>query len=287
MGEKKVWLITGSSTGFGRELAEEALAQGYRVVATARKPEVLADLVEKFPETACAVKMDVTKPDEVRAAIAEAVKEFGRVDVLVNNAGYGLIGAVEEATEAQFRHQFETNVFGAVDVMKAVLPQMREQKNGHILNVSSVGGFIAFPSAGYYTATKFALEAFSEAIAAEAAHHGIKVTIVEPGAFRTDFSGRSLAVSENRMAEIYPSTDFFLGWLQENDGKQPGDPRKAAQAMIKAVESENPPMRLPLGEDAITAIEAELEKVKNDIAPWRKTGVETTFPGMKASSIGG
>ncbi len=287
MSEKKVWFITGSSTGFGRELAEEALAQGYRVVATARKPEVLQNLVEKYPETARAVKLDVTKPDEVRTAIAEAVKEFGKVDVLVNNAGYGLIGAVEEATDAQFRHQFETNVFGAVDVMRAVLPQMREQKSGHILNISSVGGFIAFPSSGFYTASKFALEAFSEALSKEVEAHGIKVTIVEPGAFRTDFNGRSLAVAENRMAELYPSTDFFLGWLQENDGKQPGDPRKAAQAMIKVVESENPPLRLPLGEDAIVAIETELENVKTDITPWRQVGVNTAFEGMKAGMIGG
>lgn len=287
MSDKKVWLITGSSTGFGRELAEEALAQGYRVVATARKPEVLQDLVDKYPDTARAVKLDVTKPDEVRAAVAAAVKEFGAVDVLVNNAGYGLIGAVEEVTDAQFRQQFETNVFGAVDVMKAVLPQMREQKRGHILNVSSVGGFIAFPSSGYYTASKFALEAFSEAVAHEAAHLGIKVTIVEPGAFRTDFNGRSLTVGENRLGEVYPTTDNFLGWLRENDGKQPGDPRKAAQAIIKVVEAENPPLRLPLGEDAVTAIEAELEKVKNDIAPWRETGVNTAFPGMKAGTVGG
>ena len=185
------------------------MAQGYRVVATARKPEILQDLVEKYPDTARAIKLDVTKPDEVRAAIAEAVKEFGKIDVLVNNAGYGLIGAVEEATEAQFRHQFETNVFGAVDVMKAVLPQMRQQKSGHILNVSSVGGFIAFPSSGYYTASKFALEAFSEAVAAEAAPHGIKVTIVEPGAFRTDFNGRSLSVGEIEWRKFIRQPIFF------------------------------------------------------------------------------
>ena len=286
MSEKKVWFITGSSTGFGRELAEEALAQGYKVVATARKTEVLQDLIEKYPDNARAVKLDVTKPDEVRAAIDEAVEEFGRVDVVVNNAGYGLIGAIEEATDEQFRHQFETNVFGAVDVMRAILPQMRRQQSGHILNLSSVGGFIAFPSSGFYTASKFALEAFSEALAAEAAHLGIKVTIVEPGAFRTDFNGRSLAIGENRMAE-YPSTESFLGWLKEMDGKQPGDPRKAAQAMIKVVESENPPLRLPLGEDAIVAIETELETVKADIAPWRQTGVDTNFEGMKAGMIGG
>lgn len=287
MSEKKVWFITGSSTGFGRELAEEVLEQGHHLVATARKPEVLQDFAEKYPDTSLALKLDVTKPDEVRSAIAEAVTKFGRIDVLVNNAGYGLIGAVEEATDEQFRHQFETNVFGAVDVMRAVLPQMRDQKSGHILNISSVGGFIAFPSSGYYTASKFALEAFSEALAAEATHLGVKVTIVEPGAFRTDFNGRSLAVGENRLGDLYPSTDGFLGWLKENDGKQPGDPRKAAQAMIKVVESEHPPLRLPLGEDSIMAIEAELENVKKDIAPWREVGVETTFPGMKAQTIGG
>lgn len=287
MSEKKVWFITGSSTGFGRELAEELLMQGHRVVTTARNPAVLADLVERYPETVRALRLDVTKPDEVRAAVADAVNEFGRIDVLVNNAGYGLIGAIEEATDEQFRHQFETNVFGAVDVMRAVLPQMRVQKSGHILNISSVAGFIAFPSSAFYTSSKFALEAFSEALAAEAAHLGIKVTIVEPGAFRTDFNGRSLAIGENRMQDIYPSTDGFLGWLKENDGKQPGDPRKAAQAMIKVVESENPPLRLPLGEDAILAIEAELEKVKNDIGPWRQVGVETTYPGMTAQAIGG
>lgn len=287
MSKEKVWFITGSSTGFGRELAEELLEQGYKVVATARKPETLADLTEKYPETARAVRLDVTNAEEVRAAVKEAVDAFGRIDVLVNNAGYGLIGAIEEVSDAQFRHQFETNVFGAVDVMKAVLPQMRAQKSGHILNLSSVGGFVSFPSAAYYTASKFALEAFSESLAAEAAHHGIKVTIVEPGAFRTDFNGRSLAVGDNLLGDVYPTTEGFSNWLKDMDGKQPGDPRKAAQAMIKAAASENPPLRLPLGQDAIETIEAELENVKNDIAPWRETGVNTTFPGMTAGAIGG
>jgi NAD(P)-dependent dehydrogenase (short-subunit alcohol dehydrogenase family) len=286
MSDKKVWFITGSSTGFGRELTEELLEQDYKVVATARKPEVLQDLVEKYPETVRAVRLDVTKPEEARAAIDAAVKEFGRVDVLVNNAGYGLIGAIEEPSDEQIRQQFETNVFGVINVLRAALPVLREQKGGHILNLSSVGGFVAFPSSGYYTGSKFAVEAFSEALAGEAAHHGIKVTIVEPGAFRTDFNGRSLGTPANQMPE-YPSTEQFLGWLQEMDGKQPGDPRKAAQAMIKITEVENPPMRLILGEDAITTIEAELEKVKQDIAPWRELGVNTTFEGMKAGAIGG
>ena len=286
MSSNKVWFITGSSTGFGRELAEELLEQGHKVVATARKPESLSDLTAKYPDTVRAVKLDVTKPGEVRAAVAEAVKAFGRIDVLVNNAGYGLIGAVEEATDAQIRHQFETNVFGALDVVRAVLPQMREQKSGHILNLSSVGGFVSFPSSGHYSATKFALEAYSESLAKEGEALGIKVTIVEPGAFRTDFNGRSLALAEGQLP-VYPSTKYFTDWLIENDGKQPGDPRKAAKAMIKAVEAENTPLRLALGEDAITTIEAEIEAVSKNIAEWRQIGVETTFEGMKAGAIGG
>ena len=287
MSDKKVWFITGSSTGFGRELAEEALAQGHKVVATARKPETLEDLVSKYPEAARAVRLDVTDRDEVGKAIDEAVRAFGRVDVVVNNAGYGLMGALEEPTDEQIRQQFETNLFGAINVMRGALPQLRRQGGGHVLNVSSVGGFIAFPATGYYTASKFALEALSEALAGEAAQHGVKVTVVEPGAFRTDFNGRSLHLPETRMAAEYPATDEFVNWLQEMDGKQPGDPRKAAQAMIKVVESEHPPLRLPLGEDAVTAIEAELEAVKQDIAPWRATAVDTAFAGATFGAIGG
>lgn len=286
MSEKKVWFITGSSTGFGRELAEEALAQDFKVAATARKPEILQALIEKYPNNARAIKLDVTKPDEVRAAIAETLKEFGRIDVVVNNAGYGLIGAIEEATDAQIRRQFETNVFGALDVMRAVLPQMRGQKSGRILNLSSVGGFMAFSSTGFYSATKFALEALSEALQKEVEPFGIKVTIVEPGAFRTDFNGRSLAVAENRLP-VYDSTEGFLDWLRKMDGKQPGDPRKAAQAMIKIAESENPPQRFLLGDDAIQAVESKIENIEADIAASRKIGIDTNFAGMKAGLIGG
>lgn len=284
--EKNVWFITGSSTGFGRELAEEALTQGHKVVATARKPETLNDLIEQHPQTARVVRMDVTNKDEVQTAVKEAIREFGRIDVLVNNAGYGLMGALEEPTDEQIRQQFETNLFGALNVMRAILPQMRKQQSGHILNVSSVGGFMAFPATGYYSASKFALEALSEALAAEAARHGIRVTIVEPGAFRTDFNGRSLQLPETRMKE-YPATDEFVNWLKAMDGKQPGDPRKAAQAMIKVVESENPPLRLPLGEDAVTALEGKLETVKKGIAPWREVSVDTAFEGAIIGAIGG
>jgi NAD(P)-dependent dehydrogenase (short-subunit alcohol dehydrogenase family) len=286
MGDKKVWFITGSSTGFGRELAEEALAQGHRVVATARRPEVLQELTEEYPETARTVRLDVTQPEEVRAAISEALREFGRIDVVVNNAGYGAIGALEEYSDEQLRRQFETNFFGAVDVTRAALPVLRAQRSGHIINISSVGGFVSFPSGGLYCASKFALEAVSEALAAEVEAHGIKVTIVEPGAFRTAFNGGALDVAARRMSE-YPSTEQFLSWLKENDGRQPGDPRKAARAMIQVVESANPPLRLPLGEDALTAIEGKLANVKEEIARWREIGAATAYEGATYSAIGG
>ena len=286
MSDRKVWFITGSSTGFGRELAEAALAQGHRVVATARRPEVLRELTQSYPETARAVRLDVTKPEEVRAAISEAVKEFGRIDVVVNNAGYGAVGALEEYSDEQLRRQFETNFFGAVDVTRAALPVLRAQGSGHVVNISSVGGFVSFPSGGLYCASKFALEAVSEALAAEVAAHGIKVTIVEPGAFRTRFNGGALDVAANRTGE-YPSTEQFLGWLRENDGKQPGDPRKAARAIIKAVEAENPPLRLPLGEDSITAIEGKLANVREEVARWREVGAATSYEGAVYSAIGG
>lgn len=284
--ESRVWFITGSSTGFGRELAEEALAQGHRVVATARRPETLDDLVQKYPQTARAVRLDVTQVEEVRAAVDEAVKAFGRIDVLVNNAGYGLIGALEEVSDEQLRRQFETNFFGAANVLRAALPVLRRQQSGHVLNFSSVGGFVSFPAASPYTATKFALEALSESLAQEVAHLGIKVTIVEPGAFRTDFNGRSLDAPQNRIPD-YAATEQFLSWLRANDGRQPGDPRKAARAVIKVVESAQPPLRLPLGADAVGAIEAKLEAVKKEIGEWRQVAVETAYDGATASSIGG
>ncbi len=180
MSESKVWFITGTSSGFGKSLAEEVLAKGERVVATARKPEVLADLIEKYPETARAVKLDVNNLQEVKTAVSEAIKEFGRIDVLVNNAGYALVGAIEETTDEQIRRQFDTNVFGVLNVTREVLPVLREQKSGHIVNIGSVVGISAAPSMGIYSATKFALEGLSEALAAEVAPFGIKTMIVEP-----------------------------------------------------------------------------------------------------------
>jgi NAD(P)-dependent dehydrogenase (short-subunit alcohol dehydrogenase family) len=277
MSEQKVWFITGTSSGLGRQLTEEALAQGYRVVATARNPEVLKDVIEKYSQTARAVKLDVTNLEEVKISVKEALEAFGRIDVLVNNAGYGLVGAIEEPSDAQIRQQFETNVFGVLNVLRASLPVLREQRSGHILNISSRLGFFAFPSYGFYSATKFALHGLSEALAQEVALHGIKVTIVEPGGLRTDFVRRSLSEPENMLPEVYPSTASFLNRIYEADGKQPGDPRKAARLMIEIVESEKPPLHLPLGEDSYTRIEEQLEKWQQEFSLWREKGIATAF----------
>jgi NAD(P)-dependent dehydrogenase (short-subunit alcohol dehydrogenase family) len=282
----RVWFITGSSTGFGRSLTEAVLKHGDRVVATARKPEQLGDLVDQYPETAKAIRLDVTNPNEVRDAINSALDTFGRIDVVVNNAGYGVLGAIEEVSDDAIRHQFETNVFGALDVMRAVLPVMRKQHSGHILNISSVGGFVAFGGTGIYCGTKFALEGLSEALAKEVESLGIKVTIVEPGAFRTDFNGRSLAVPD-RLIDDYASTSGeFLNWIQDMDGKQPGDPNKAALAMIQAVESDNPPLRLPLGADAVSTISEKLESVKAELDAWEQVAINTAFEGVEVGAIG-
>ncbi len=283
----KVWLITGSSTGFGRSLTEAVLKKGDSVIATARKPEQLDDLVTKYTDTAKAVRLDVTNPQEVHNAVNAAIDAFSRIDVLVNNAGYGTVGAIEEVSDEAIRRQFDTNVFGALEMMRTVLPIMRQQRSGHILNVSSVGGFASFGATGIYCATKFALEALSEALAKEVAALGIKVTIIEPGAFRTDFNGRSLSAPEQLMEDYAPISGSFLKWLEDVDGKQPGDPDKAAAAMIQVVESDNPPLRLALGADAVAAIEEKLKSVKAELDAWKEVSVNTAFDGVEIGAIGG
>jgi NADP-dependent 3-hydroxy acid dehydrogenase YdfG len=275
MSESKVWFITGTSSGFGKALAEEVLAKGDKVVATARKPEVLQDLIEQYPETARAVKLDVTNKSDAKNAITEAIKEFGRIDILVNNAGYALVGAIEEAGDEQVRRQFDTNVFGVLNVTREALPVLREQKSGHIVNIGSVVGWSAFPSMGIYSATKFALEGLSEALAAEVAPLGIKTMIVEPGPFATNgFS--SFAYAENLLPNAYPTTAQFGETSQEFQSIA-GDPVKAARVIIEAVESENPPFRLPLGLMAFEGIEAKLEQVKQEISSWKTRAIDTNF----------
>jgi len=274
--EGRVWLITGGSSGFGRALAEAALARGNRVAATARRAERLEDLVRQAPDRALAVALDVTDPEAVRRAVGEVLERFGRLDVLVNNAGHGQVGAVEETTEEELREIFDVHVFGPAALVRAVLPAMRERRSGAIVQMSSFGGQVAYPGFSAYCATKFALEGFSEALAPEVEPFGIKVLIVEPGAFRTGFSGGALAQSREtpEYAEtVGPTREMITGM----NGTQPGDPAKAAQAIIAALDSEDTPLRLPLGADAVDGIRGKLDSVRAELDRWEAVATSTAF----------
>jgi NAD(P)-dependent dehydrogenase (short-subunit alcohol dehydrogenase family) len=271
--QSRVWFITGASTGFGRELAKAALDQGDRVVATARKPETVADLQQQYPDHARAVRLDVTDSAQVKSAVQAAVDAFGRIDVLVNNAGYGLVGALEEVSEEQIRQQFETNLFGLLSVTRAVLPLLREQKSGHILNVTSVGGQVSFPTFGLYHGTKYAIEGISESLAQEVAAFGIKVTIIEPGGFKTDFGSRSL-VRGKRIPAYQPVYETLL---KAFEGATYGDPARAAQAMLQVVESGEPPLRLALGADALHLIRGKFNVELEEYRRWEAVTVSTAF----------
>lgn len=273
----KVWLITGSSTGFGRALAIAVLKHGDYLVATARKPEQLDDLISEYPDTARAVRLDVTNPTDIKAAIDTAIEAFGRIDVLVNNAGYGLIGALEEVSDEQIRRNFETNLFGAINMMRAALPIMRQQKAGHIINMSAIAGFANELGFSIYGGAKFALEGVSEAVHGEVAPLGIKVTIVEPGPFRTDFIGRSLERAKNSIDDYKPTVGQFLQFLDKIEGSQPGDPEKAAQVLIQVVNSENPPTRLVLGKYAYGKFRQKIKSLNTELGTWESVAVNTDF----------
>jgi NAD(P)-dependent dehydrogenase (short-subunit alcohol dehydrogenase family) len=273
-----VWFITGCSTGFGREIALAVLARGWRAVITARDPGSVSDLASANPENALALKLDVTSPDAVSAAIAEAKAKFGRIDVLVNNAGYGYLSAVEEGEDNEVRAMFEVNFFGAVSAIKAVLPVMREQGAGHIVNITSVGGLVGNPGSGYYAATKFALEGLGEALARETSELGIKVTTVEPGPFRTDWAGRSLKQT-SRTIDAYASiAGRRRADVAANSGRQPGDPVRAALAIIAAVEAQAPPSNLVLGRQGLGVVRKKLGRLINDLDTWEATTVGADFP---------
>ena len=276
--EKPVWFITGCSTGFGRDLVTLLLQQGYRVVATARDVTKVADLVEGHEADALALALDVTDLDAVHHAVKQTEEKFGRIDVLVNNAGYGYMAAVEEGEDAPIRTMFDTNVFGLIDMTKAVLPGMRAQKSGFVVNLSSIAGLRAFPGSGYYSATKHAVEAVSEALAQEGAPLGIKVLLVEPGPFRTDFAGRSLGLSKTVIADYDSTVHARLRMMQGYSGSQKGDPIRAAQAIIDVVNAPNPPLRLVLGAMALDGARQKLEMVKNDIDAWEATTLGADFP---------
>jgi NADP-dependent 3-hydroxy acid dehydrogenase YdfG len=277
--ESPVWFITGCSTGFGRELVTLLLRQGYRVVATARDVTKISGLIEGHEDKGLALALDVTDADAIHHAVKQAEEKFGQIDVLVNNAGYGYFGALEEGEDNQVRTMFDTNVFGLIDMTKAVLPGMRARHSGFVVNLSSIGGLVAFPGTGYYTATKHAVEALSEALSHEAAHLGIKVLIVEPGPFRTDFAGRSINMSKTIIDDYDSTSGERRRQTETRNGRQQGDPVRAAQAIIDVVNAPNPPLRLLLGKPAIDTARAKLEKLRADFDAWEETTLGADFPG--------
>jgi len=261
---KHVWFITGCSTGFGRELSVILLKRGYRVVATARDKSKVEDIVAGNPKNGLALALDVDKQGQIDAAVKAAEARFGRIDVLVNNAGYGYLAAVEEGDDADIRAMFETNFFGLAAMTRAVLPIMRAQRSGAIVNISSVGGFIGFPGSGYYAATKFAVEGLSESLSKEVGSLGIKVIIVEPGPFRTDWAGRSLK-TPRKPVDAYADTAIARRrQIQGISGTQAGDPVRASEAIIATVEKKDAPLRLPLGGVAYDAIAAEIAALRKE-----------------------
>jgi NAD(P)-dependent dehydrogenase (short-subunit alcohol dehydrogenase family) len=274
----KVWLITGCSTGFGRELAKEVLSSGYRAAVTARNPDDIKDIVAEYPDTAIALKLDVTNADDIKTAVQLVKEKFGQIDVLVNNAGIGYFGAVEESEEQEIRRMFEINFFGLTNMIKAVLPTMRAQRSGHIVNVASIGGLVGFPAVGFYNATKFAVDGLSEALAKETAPLGIKVTVIAPSGFRTDWAGRSANNSSIVIDDYKTTAEANKNNIRGYSGKQPGDPVRAAKAIVKAVEAEHPPLRLLLGVAALKGARNKLEELKKDFDTWEETTTGADFP---------
>jgi NAD(P)-dependent dehydrogenase (short-subunit alcohol dehydrogenase family) len=273
-----VWFITGCSTGFGRELAKLVLARGWRAVVTARDKARVADLARGAGDRALALGLDVTDAAQVAAAVETAGERFGGIDVLVNNAGYGYQASAEEGEDAEIRAQFEANVFGLFALTRAVLPGMRARRSGHILNITSVAGFVGYPGSGYYAATKHAVEGWSDSLAAEVAPLGIKVTCIEPGPFRTNWAGRSLRQTESRIADYAETAGARLKNTAERSGSQAGDPVRAGEAMIRVTESENPPRHLVLGAFGIDAVTSKLKATLAEVEAWRETSLATDFP---------
>ena len=271
----KLLLITGVSTGFGRALSEAALAKGYRVVGTVRSEAAKKEFETLKPGQAFGRVLDVTNTTAIAPLVAEIEKSVGPIDVLVNNAGYGFEGILEESTLDEVRHQFDVNVFGAVAMMQAVLPGMRKRRAGRILNITSMGGYITFPGIGVYNGSKFALEGISEALAKEVKGFGIHVTAVGPGGFRTDWAGRSLIRKERSIADYDDVFDPVRKRRQDMSGKQTGDPKKAAAAMLTLIEAENPPMHLLLGSDALRLVREKLDFLKSEFDAWEKLTLST------------
>lgn len=280
---KRVWMITGASRGIGARIAEAALAHGDAVVATARDAGSIDKRFGAHPGL-LAVALDVTDEAQAARATAAALARFGRIDVLVNNAGYGLLGAVEEASADEVRRLYETNVFGLLNVTRAVLPQMRERRRGHVINISSLGGYQSGAGFGVYCSTKFAVEGLTEALHAELAPLGIHATVVEPGYFRTEFlEGQSLVTSPRELADYAASAGRVREAAQQISLNQPGDPERLAQAMLTLVDAPTPPLRLPLGTDTLQVIADKHAFVERETAAWRGVAASTDFPKLQAA----
>jgi NAD(P)-dependent dehydrogenase (short-subunit alcohol dehydrogenase family) len=272
-----VWFISGCSTGFGRELAQQAIARGFQTVVTARDPAKVQDLVEGH-SNALAVALDVTQQASIDAAVAKALATFGTIDVLVNNAGYGYQSSVEEGEDQEIRAQFDANVFGLFALTRAILPAMRQARSGHIINITSVAGFMGFASSGYYSASKHAVEGWSDSLALETAPLGIHVTCVEPGPFRTDWAGRSLHQTPSKLPEYAATAAARMKATSEYSGTQAGDPARAASAMIAITENANPPRHLVMGAWGYDAVTSKLKERLAQVEAWKQTSIDTDFP---------
>ncbi|MGF6743555.1 oxidoreductase [Paraburkholderia atlantica] len=272
-----VWFITGVSSGFGRSLAEAVLARGDKVVGTVRNDTQIAPFENLAPGRAHGVLLDVTDAAAVPRAIGQALERTGAIDILVNNAGYGLFGALEEVSDAEARQLFDTNVFGTVNVIRAVLPHFRARKRGHIVNFSSVAGVIGIAGCSFYCASKHAIEGLSESLAQELHPFGIGVTLVEPGGFRTNFAGGSLKWSENELPDYSETVGQMRRYMSSYHGTQAGDPAKAAEAIVRAVSADAPPLRLPLGPDAVEVVRKKLASVQDNLETWLEVSSSTNF----------
>lgn len=273
----KVWFITGASRGFGALIAKDALARGDKVVATARNPQTVINALGSHPNL-LALKLDVTNEQAAIEAAEQSIKHFSRIDILVNNAGYGLLGAVEESGDQEVKDLFNTNVFGVLNVIRAVVPYMRKQASGHIINISSIGGYASYPGWGVYCATKFAVEALTESLAYELQPFGIKATTVEPGFFRTDFlDSTSLVSTKKNFAEYAETVGAMRDFAASANHAQPGDPTKLSKAILELVDSENPPLRLPLGSDTVQKITEKNQFVQKELDAWKDLAVSTDY----------
>lgn len=272
-----VWLISGCSTGFGRELARQTIARGFNVVVTARHTDAITDLVDGH-DNALAVALDVTQQASIDQAVKAALDAFGTIDVLVNNAGYGYQSSVEEGVESEIRAQFDANVFGLFALTRAVLPVMRKARSGHVINITSVAGLIGFASSGYYSASKHAVEGWSDALALEAGPLGIHVTCVEPGPFRTEWAGRSLRQTPGTLPDYAETAAARMKATAESSGTQKGDPARAARAMIAITKEDRPPRHLVMGAWGHEAVIGKLKERLAEVEAWKETSVGTDFP---------